>query len=116
MDEPETPRTGTRWSIAGGITGGTTLALLIVLATLAVAQPGPMSRGYALGLTTTLLLGTTSAGLLIAGWAMTWVESRNGEFTAQVLETSRAYAEGVSDTVDRLAQALPSPPSIRRVS
>lgn len=118
---------GTRWSIVGSVAGVITGAKFLVLATLAVVQPGPMERGYALALAVTLLLGITASGLLIAGWSMSWVETRNGEFTAsverrnseftaQVVASTEAYAEGVSDTVDRLAQALPAPPPIRRVS
>jgi len=80
--------------IAGYAIGAAAAALLIILATIAIVTDHPLTPAYALGVGLVVLLGDIAAKLVI----------------------SADYVRGVGDTVDRLAEALPRPDNVRRIS
>jgi hypothetical protein len=92
------------WSIAGCIAGVITLILLTTLVTLAYGagvQGGPKFNVF---IVVTILVGFLSINLL-TGAAVVRAFKRHGS----------QYVEGVKDTVDRLAEALPNA-KVRRIS
>jgi hypothetical protein len=81
-------------TIAGCVTGVLALLLLAWLILHAIRTDGPMTARIAVLATADILLGMTSLCLL-------------GQATAR----ARGYVDGVRETVDRLAAALPKHPT-----
>jgi hypothetical protein len=92
------------WTIAGGVTGALALLLLTILFTLAYGAEVASSPRFTVFVVLDILLGGSSVSLLASACTVRAVRA-NGE----------SYVEGVRDTVDRLAEALPGT-NIRRIS
>lgn len=93
------------WIVAGAVTGTLALVLLTALVTLAFGTSNPpIPKLIVIGVAD-LLFGVASLKLLGDAWTMATIERC----------TSR-YVEGVGDTVDRLASALPQKDNVRRIS
>lgn len=81
-------------AIAGCVTGIVALLLLAWLATHAIPDDGPMTTRIAVLATADILLGMASLCLI-----------------SQAAARARGYVDGVRETVDRLAAALPKHPT-----
>lgn len=94
-----------KWLIAGIVTGVLALLLLAGLAGYAIAEDrGMTARLMVLGVLD-MILGITSLKLLGDAASM-----------ARMDRYCSRYVEGVGDTVDRLASALPQKDNVRRIS
>lgn len=92
------------WTLAGYVTGSLAVALLITLAAIAFSSHRPMTPEFTVFAVADILLGVTAIKLLGDARTVDAIEERTS-----------SYAEGVSDTVDRLAAALPQKDNVRRI-
>lgn len=92
------------WTIAGFITGALALLLLTALFTLAYGAGAVSSPKFTVFVVLDILLGGSAVSLLASACTVRAVR-QNGE----------RYVEGVRETVDRLAEALPGS-NVRRIS
>jgi len=94
-----------RWIAVGCAAGLVTIILFTVLATLAFgAGLGPTPR-FTVFVVVNILIGFASISILTTAAAVRAFEERGDR-----------YVKGVQDTVDRLAEALPPRPAVRRIS
>jgi hypothetical protein len=106
ITESELPPVNIRtWTITGAVAGGASLLMLGAITGAAFLGDAPRSvdlRIAALAVAT-VLLGTTAIASLATARIVTAVARQNG-----------AYKQGIGDTVDRLAEALPGS-KVRRI-
>ena len=92
------------WTIAGFVTGALAVLLLTVLFSLAYGGDVPSSPRFTVFVVLDILLGGSAVSLLASACTVRAVR-QNGE----------KYVQGVRETVDRLAEALPGN-TVRRIS
>jgi len=93
------------WTIAGCVLGVAATIMLTVLITLAYGVGVPAGPRFTTAAVVTGLLGLGSINVLTGSAVVRAVERRGDR-----------YVQGVQDTVDRLAEALPKSGPVRRIS
>lgn len=92
------------WIYAGSVSGAISLVLLTVLITLAFGTTSPPVAKLIVVSVACILSGIASLKLLGDAWTAATIE-----------RCTNRYVHGVSDTVDRLASALPGKDNVRRL-